>query len=101
MSNPLIEDILSELMSEYGMSRYELRKIINSQFKVLRTNISDRSVKTVNLMHIGKFRPTYWLVTNRHNYVPRIKKVKGDQLRMVQPINQEESTNGRAEETDM
>ena len=71
--NPLIESILSEIKeknkdsNEWWNTKYELERILDSEFKVLRTSIEERDLRTVNLIHIGKVKPTSWFIRNRDN----------------------------------
>lgn len=70
MSNPrirttqtgseLYDEILDEMKSTYGLSKVELERIIDSQFRVIRDTMSNREGKIVQLIYIGKFRPTFY-----------------------------------------
>lgn len=62
--NPLIEDIYTVLKDKYGMSKTEIERITNTQFKVLENNIKTRSKKVVNLIYLGKVKPSKSLLKN-------------------------------------
>lgn len=58
----LISDILLKMKPKYEISTYDLERIIDSQFKVLQNNIEARKPKNTNLIYIGKFKPTKYLI---------------------------------------
>lgn len=65
-----IEDIVKEVKKELPdelshLTEYEIERMFISQFKVLEQNIRAKSLKTVNMMYMGKFRPTSWFVKNK------------------------------------
>ncbi len=60
----LIEDVLIELKKKYGITKYELEAILNSEFKCLENNIRSRSDKTVNMIYLGKFHPSKFFLSN-------------------------------------
>lgn len=86
--HPIINDILTELKAEFGITRFELERMVDCQFKCIENNIRDRSLKTVNLIHIGKIRPTGWFkhnvetVLKRKKTVDEIKQAKRDISRL-------------------
>ena len=43
--NQLIDDILSEMKLKHGVTKFELEKIIDSQFKVLQTSIQNKDLR--------------------------------------------------------
>ncbi len=65
----IYEDILDEIKSEFVLSKVELERICDSQFRVIRDTMSKREGKIVQLIYLGKFRPTMY---NR-DYVERLK----------------------------
>lgn len=73
--SPLIDEILTKLKDKHGISKVDLERIIDSEFKVLELNIQQRSLKEVSLIHIGKVKPSKWFV---HNYEKMVKEVKRD-----------------------
>ena len=58
----LIDNILTELKSKHNISKYELERIIDSQFKVLQLNIESRNTTSVKMMNLGKFKPSKYLI---------------------------------------
>jgi hypothetical protein len=56
--NPLIEDIITELRGKYKLSRYDLERIIDSQFKYTVEHIEASKLDNVKWMHLGKIRPS-------------------------------------------
>lgn len=56
----LYEEILDEIKNTYGLSKAELERIIDSQFRVIRDSMASREGKIVQLIYIGKFRPTLY-----------------------------------------
>ncbi len=54
------EEVLDEIKSEFDLSKVELERIIDSQFRVIRTTMSNREGKIVQLIYLGKFRPTMY-----------------------------------------
>ena len=46
--NQLIDDILSEMKLKHGVTKFELEKIIDSQFKVLQTSIQNTDYNIFN-----------------------------------------------------
>lgn len=72
----IYEEILDEIKSEFGLSKIELERICDSQFRVIRNTMSNREGKVVQLIYLGKFRPT---VHNR-DYVERLKLKENEQV---------------------
>ena len=56
----IYEEILDEIKSEFGLSKVELERICDSQFRVIRDVMSNRQGKIVQLIYLGKFRPTVY-----------------------------------------
>lgn len=65
----IYEEILDEIKGDFTLSKMELERICDSQFRVIRDTMSNREGKVVQLIYLGKFRPT---VHNR-DYVERLK----------------------------
>jgi nucleoid DNA-binding protein len=59
--NPLIEEILSDMKAAHNITKYELERIIDTQFKVLALHIENRDLREVHIKGIGKFKPTTFL----------------------------------------
>ena len=67
--SPLIDDILNDMKAEFGITKFELEKIIDSQFKMLRQTIESREVKEVHIKNVGKFKPTTYLIAYKDGRV--------------------------------
>ena len=65
----IYEEVLDEIKSQFGLSKVELERICDSQFKAIRDTMSNREGEVVQLIYLGKFRPTMY---NR-DYVERLK----------------------------
>lgn len=58
MSNDLHDQIVDELHVKYGVSKFEINKIIASQFRLIERVITDKECKTISCIYLGKFYPT-------------------------------------------
>jgi len=56
-----IDKIYSDMKAEFNITKFELEQITDSQFRVLRDQISLRQIKEIHIKHIGKFKPTTFL----------------------------------------
>jgi len=65
----IYEEILDEIKSEFTLSKVELERICDSQFRVIRDTMSNREGKVVQLIYLGKFRPTMY----NTDYTKRLK----------------------------
>lgn len=65
----IYEEILNEIKGEFTLSKMELERICDSQFRVIRDTMSNREGKIVQLIYLGKFRPTVY----NKDYVERLK----------------------------
>lgn len=74
--NQLIDDILTDMKAEHNISKFELEKIIDSQFKVLMDHIQARDLREVHIKGLGKFKPTTFLKAYKDGRVH--KKIKTD-----------------------
>ncbi len=83
--NQLIEDILSEMKLKHGVTKFELEKIIDSQFKVLQTSIQNKDLRQVYFKGLGKFKPTTFLIALKDGRVH--KKNKRDIPRVEESHN--------------
>lgn len=100
--NQLIESILSEIKeknkdsNEWWNTKYELERILDSQFKVLRNAIEERDLRVVNLIHIGKIKPTKWFTYNRDRFIitkeEKNARYKEYYKRVEKPGNKEQGT---------
>jgi len=72
--NKLIDEILTEVKAkhsdtkEWWNTKHELEKILDSEFKVLRKHIEDKDLRIVNLIYLGKVKPSKWLINNKEKY---------------------------------
>lgn len=67
----LIDTILTDLKSKHGITKFELERIIDSQFKVLQLNIEARNPISVKMMHLGKFKPSKYLIKITNEQLPK------------------------------
>jgi nucleoid DNA-binding protein len=56
----IYEEILDEIKGDFTLSKMELERICDSQFRVIRDTMSNREGKVVQLIYLGKFRPTIY-----------------------------------------
>lgn len=59
--NQLINDIYTELKAKYGISRTEIERITDSQFKVAEDNIRAYTMKDIKWINLGKIRPSEYI----------------------------------------
>jgi DNA-binding protein len=69
-----IKDIIGTLSTKYNLSKVDIERIIDSEFRVLANTVEAGEVKIVNMVYIGKFRPTYYLPIA--NEARRLKALK-------------------------
>lgn len=62
--NLLIDDIIKQLSKKYGLSELEIERIVDTQFKCLENNIRARGKQSVNMMYLGKFKPSKFFLNN-------------------------------------
>lgn len=67
----IYEEILDEIKGDFTLSKMELERICDSQFRVIRDTMSNREGKVVQLIYLGKFRPTVY----NQDYI-KLKKLK-------------------------
>lgn len=65
----IYEEILDDIKGQFGLSKLELERIIDSQFRLLRNTMSNREGKVVQMIYLGKFRPTMY----NKDYIERLK----------------------------
>jgi nucleoid DNA-binding protein len=59
IGNELYEEIVKEIKVIYpDISSMEIERIVDSQFRVIRDTMSKREGKVIQLIYLGKFRPT-------------------------------------------
>ena len=76
IGNKIYEDIVSEIKLLYpNISKMEMERIIDSQFKTIRDIMSNREGKIIQLIYLGKFRPTMF----NKDYTNRILKSNKDE----------------------
>lgn len=98
--NQLIESILSEIKEkhkdsgEWWNTKYELERILDSQFRVLRNVVEEKDLRTVNMIHLGKVKPSKWFTYNRELVIKRKQerdaRYQEHRKRMVELSNQEQ-----------
>lgn len=95
-----INDILTELKAKYNITRYELERMIDCQYKLTRNTIENRELKTVYWIHLGKIRPTAWFKHNKE--IVYAKKATRDNYRLLKlNIKKGEQDSDTVEGTDM
>ena len=60
MPKDVYQDLIYKLSKKYNISDLEIERIVDSQFKLVADNITNKTFKTINLIHIGKFTPTLY-----------------------------------------
>lgn len=65
----IYEEILDEIKDQFGLPKMELERICDSQFRVLRNSMTNREGKVVQMIYVGKFRPTAY----NQDYIKRLK----------------------------
>lgn len=61
IGNEVYEEIVKEIKILYpNLSSLEIERICDSQFRVIRDTMSNREGKVVQLIYLGKFRPTMY-----------------------------------------
>jgi nucleoid DNA-binding protein len=73
--NQLINDIFTELKVKHGITKFEIEHIVDSQFKLLQNTIESRTWKPVSLIHLGKFKPTKYILY-KNNLIIKDEVVK-------------------------
>ena len=59
IGNELYEEIVKEIRVNYpNISSLGIERIVDSQFRVIRDTMSNREGKVIQLIYLGKFRPT-------------------------------------------
>lgn len=71
--NIQIDDIIDELCNKYNIPRTDISRMVKAQFKVLKNTIKEKGDKKVNLMYLGKFKPTPYRVK-------QITKIKDEEV---------------------
>jgi len=72
--NVMYNEILDELKEEFKLSKVELERVCNSQFRVLRDVMLGREGKVLQMVHLGKFRPTAYNIDYLKNQLDKINK---------------------------
>lgn len=63
-----IDDIINQLYNKYnGIDKRDIKRIINSQFKLTQELVSNKSTKVVNWMYLGKVKPTKYRLKLANN----------------------------------
>lgn len=62
-----IDDIVDLLHNKYNLPRPEINRIVKSQFKVLAETIKEQNTKVVNMVYLGKFKPTPYRLKQLNN----------------------------------
>lgn len=68
-----IEDILDELKIKYpDMSKVELERIIDTQFKFILDSMNSKQLKPIKLYGLGKIKPSTFLVKNYEKFSKKV-----------------------------
>lgn len=71
----IITSIINELYNKYtGVNKADIRKIVLSQFKVLKKELNSGGAREVKMIHLGSFVPT-----KRHLNNIKLRKEKDEQ----------------------
>lgn len=70
----IYEEILDEIKDQFNLSKMELERIVDSQFRVIRDTMSKREGKVVQLIYLGKFRPTIYNIDYTKNKQLKLKE---------------------------
>ena len=55
----LHDQLINELKAEFpDIPKYELEKIVDSEFRLIEKTVSDKQCKVINCIYLGKFYPT-------------------------------------------
>lgn len=63
-----IDSILEELKAKYGISKVELERIVDTQFKVAYDAIEAKTIKSIKFANLGKIRPSTFLINNYEKF---------------------------------
>jgi len=108
--NQLIDEIYTKLRDKHGISKTDIDRIVDSQFRVLEDNIRNRGNKTVNLIYIGKFKPSKSFLKNydklKDKFITKEQreassKIQRDKFRMEKSNNGQKENNGRTEDVNL
>ncbi len=58
MQSSVHDKIVDILYKKYGLSKFEINKIISSQFRLIEKIVSEKQCKNINCIYLGKFYPT-------------------------------------------
>lgn len=58
----LIEEIFEELKKKHGLTKYEIEKIVDSQFRYTVEHIGKGDIRPVKWKYLGKIRPSDYFV---------------------------------------
>lgn len=84
----VINEIIEEIKAETGLTKYEIERIVDSEFKTLTIAIEDRDIRSVNLIYIGKIIPSKWLLSNNEIFQINKRYTGG----LDKPLNKEEES---------
>lgn len=52
--------LIKEIAKKHNLPEIEVRRIVSSQFKLLKKTINEKGLKVVIIKYLGKFVPTKW-----------------------------------------
>lgn len=62
--NQLIDEILPLVKEKFNIPNYDLERILMAQWRILERNIRERGKQNVNIMYLGKFKPSPYFLSN-------------------------------------
>jgi len=72
--NHLIDDIITDMKKDYNLSRFDLEKIIDSQFKVLVNHMQSKDLREVHFKGLGKVKPTTFFIAYQNGRIQKKPK---------------------------
>ncbi len=60
VNNEEYDLLIKEIAKKHELPEIEVRRIVNSQFRVLKKTINEKGLKIVIIKYLGKFLPTKW-----------------------------------------
>lgn len=71
-----INDIIGDLAKKYNLTKSDIERVIDAQFKVLALQLNKKEVKDIYMIYLGKFKPTPFLVKqNKEKQNELVKEV--------------------------
>ena len=82
--NLLINDIFTELKDKYQLSRLDIERIVDSQFRLTVELMGDRkNLKDIKWMYLGEIRPSEYIKQRRLKDERLAKQIETDNTGLV------------------